>query len=236
MKDAYYFPHFCTARSDRKVKRLRKELGIEGYGIFFMLLEVLREQTDLKYPIRDLDLLADEFETSEQKIRTVVRNYDLFEIDEGEKFFSPRLLVFLEPYFKKSERARKAANIRWEKKKELSEQNNNDANAMQMHSKCNADAMQVKESKVKEIKEKEIKKEKERFNPPTLNDIKNYIKEKQYKHVDSEKFFYFYESKDWFVGKNKMKDWKKALSGWEARNRPKEETEEDPYKDIIWEE
>ena len=67
MKDAYYFPHFCTARNDRKVKRLRKELGVEGYGIFFMLLEVLREQTDFKFPTEDIDLLADEFNTSEQK-------------------------------------------------------------------------------------------------------------------------------------------------------------------------
>jgi hypothetical protein len=41
-KDAYYFPHFYNARHDRKIKRLRKDLGIEGYGIFFMLLEVLR--------------------------------------------------------------------------------------------------------------------------------------------------------------------------------------------------
>ncbi len=64
MKDAFYFPHFCNARHDRKLKRVRKELGLEGYGIFFMLLETLREQADYRYPIEDLDLLADEFGTS----------------------------------------------------------------------------------------------------------------------------------------------------------------------------
>jgi len=29
-KDAYYFPHFANARHDRKLRRVRKELGIEG--------------------------------------------------------------------------------------------------------------------------------------------------------------------------------------------------------------
>jgi hypothetical protein len=50
-KEAYYFPHFCNARHDRKIRRLRKELGVEGYGIYFMLLETLREQQDLMYPL-----------------------------------------------------------------------------------------------------------------------------------------------------------------------------------------
>lgn len=120
MKDAFYFPHFCTARNDRKVKRLRKELGVEGYGIFFMLLEVLREQTDFRFPIEDIDLLADEFNTSEQKIRTVISNYDLFEIDKEEMFFSPKLLIYLEPYFKMKEQRSLAGKASAEKRKKIS--------------------------------------------------------------------------------------------------------------------
>ena len=105
-KDAYYFPHFCNARADRKLKRLRKELGIEGYGIYFMILEVLREQTDFKYPVEDIDLLADEFGTSEQKARAVVTNYNLFDVNDDETFFSPKLVEFLQPYLENKERKR----------------------------------------------------------------------------------------------------------------------------------
>jgi hypothetical protein len=107
-KDAYYFPHFCNARHDRKIKRLRKELGLEGYGIYFMLLETLREQQDLMYPIDDIDLLAEEFGTSEQKIRVVICNYELFQLDPEQKFFSPKMLIYLEPYFKMKEQRRDA--------------------------------------------------------------------------------------------------------------------------------
>lgn len=132
-KDAYWFPHYCNARHDRKIRRMRKQLGIEGYGIFFMLLETLRDQTDLKYPIEDIDLLADEFGTSAEKIDVVLRSYGLFEIDEEEKFFSPKLLLYLQPYFNKTDRAKKAAMKRWH-----GQDANAYANALPEHSKCNA--------------------------------------------------------------------------------------------------
>ena len=35
----------------------------------------------------------------------------------------------------------------------------------------------------------------------------------------ADRFVSFYESKGWMVGKNKMKSWKAAVSGWIARDR-----------------
>lgn len=143
-KEAFYFPHFCNARHDRKIRRLRKELGVEGYGIYFMLLETLREQQDLMYPLEDLDLLAEEFGVSEAKIRTTICNYQLFEVDLEQKFFSPKMLVYLEPYFKMKEQRKLAGKASAEKRML------NDRSTTVQQSKVN-------ESKVNEIKEKEIK-------------------------------------------------------------------------------
>lgn len=135
--------------------RLEKELGLEGYAIYFKLLEVLRQQNDFKYPLSEIDLLADDFKTSEQKVRVVICNYNLFQVDDNEHFFSLKQIYYLQPYIEKTSRARQAAIKRWEKTN--IENANADANAMQMHSTSNADAMQIKESKVKESKEKESK-------------------------------------------------------------------------------
>jgi len=147
-KEAFYFPHFCNARHDRKIRRLRKELGTEGYGIYFMLLETLREQQDLMYPLEDLDLLAEEFNVSEAKVRVAICNYGLFEIDEEQKFFSPKMLVYLEPYFKMKEQRKIAGQKSADKRKSIEisttvQQPFNDRS--------------TKESKVKESKEKESK-------------------------------------------------------------------------------
>ena len=53
-----------------------------------------------------------------------------------------------------------------------------------------------------------------RFYPPTIEEIKNYCA-KQNNNVDANKFFDFYESKGWMVGKNKMRDWKASVRKWE---------------------
>lgn len=55
-----------------------------------------------------------------------------------------------------------------------------------------------------------------KFVIPTILEIKNYCIERK-NSVDAEKFFNFYESKGWMVGKNKMKDWKACVRTWESK-------------------
>lgn len=212
-KDAFYFPHFSNARHDRKIKRVIKELGVEGYGLFFMVLEVLREQTDLRYPIRDLDLLADEFGTSEAKLKTVVHKYDLFQFDDLGMFFSVKQIFYLQPYFEKSERARAAANKRWGDA-------NSYANALPEQSDSNTS--KVKESKVKESK---VKERSIGFVRPELFEVQNYFEELG-NLQEAEGFFNYYQSNGWKVGRNPMKDWKAASRNWikNSKNYKKNDT------------
>lgn len=53
-----------------------------------------------------------------------------------------------------------------------------------------------------------------RFVPPTLEEIEAYCRERGGK-IDPERFHDFYQSKNWMVGKNKMRDWKAAVRNWE---------------------
>lgn len=55
-----------------------------------------------------------------------------------------------------------------------------------------------------------------RFIKPTVQDIKAYCFERQ-NSVVAEVFFDFYESKNWMIGKSKMKDWRAAVRTWERR-------------------
>lgn len=60
------------------------------------------------------------------------------------------------------------------------------------------------------------------FKKPTIDEIKQYCLERN-NGINAEAFYDFYESKDWYVGKNRMKDWKACVRTWEQRNKPKEE-------------
>jgi hypothetical protein len=55
------------------------------------------------------------------------------------------------------------------------------------------------------------------FVKPTVEEVREYCLERK-NNVDPERFVNFYESKDWFVGKNKMKDWRAAVRTWERGN------------------
>ena len=55
-----------------------------------------------------------------------------------------------------------------------------------------------------------------RFTPPSIADVEQYCREKGY-HINAERFVCFYAQKGWMVGKNHMKDWKRAVQGWETR-------------------
>ena len=58
------------------------------------------------------------------------------------------------------------------------------------------------------------KKNQKRFSKPTIDEIGDYCKERN-NRIDPQKFFDYYESNGWKVGKNPMKDWKAAVRTWE---------------------
>lgn len=86
---------------------------------------------------------------------------------------------------------------------------------------CNADVTQVKRiGNVEKEREKEIEIDNTRvgrFTPPSLDEVKAYCQERK-NNVDPQTFIDFYASKGWYVGKNKMRDWKAAVRTWE-KNR-----------------
>jgi hypothetical protein len=90
------------------------------------------------------------------------------------------------------------------------------------------------EDKLKELKHSEISKDdsdkilneeerkkvapkKERFKPPTVQEVQDYCNERQ-NGIQAYTFVNFYQSKGWKVGNQPMKDWKAAVRTWEQKN------------------
>ena len=90
MKDAYYFPHDSNARNDQRIMKVRMEYGFVGYGIYFGLIEILREQANYTLSFDDLESIAFDLRVELDVIEDIVNNYYLFEI-EDDIFYSPSL-------------------------------------------------------------------------------------------------------------------------------------------------
>ena len=63
---------------------------------------------------------------------------------------------------------------------------------------------------------KALKKRQPNFSKPSVQDVIAYALEIQ-AAVDAKSFWDYYESNGWRVGKNKMKNWRAAMSGWKNR-------------------
>ena len=64
---------------------------------------------------------------------------------------------------------------------------------------------------------KENNTKEKRFIKPTVEEIEDYCKERN-NNINPNHFYDFYESKNWYVGKNKMKDWKACIRTWERNS------------------
>ena len=63
-------------------------------------------------------------------------------------------------------------------------------------------------------------KKKKRFIPPTREEVQEYCTERN-KGVNPDKWYDFYLSKNFMIGKSKMQDWKAAVRTWEHDQKPK---------------
>ena len=91
-RDTFYFPHEYNAKDDPKCERLICDMGMEGYGIFWALLEVLRVQPDYTYPLANIPIVAHKYYTTSDQVRRVVFDFGLFTIVEDKIFFSNGLI------------------------------------------------------------------------------------------------------------------------------------------------
>lgn len=68
-----------------------------------------------------------------------------------------------------------------------------------------------------------IKQPRTRFQPPTLDDVIEYVQQRG-SSVDPVKFFEYYEAGGWKDGKgNPVKNWKQKLLTWEKHDKPQQE-------------
>jgi hypothetical protein len=134
-KDVYWFSHDANARRDQKITMMRLVYGAEGYGWFWMLVELMRETPEHKIKITGkftLAALGRELDAEPQRLEKYINDciceFELFQTD-GDFIWSPSLLARMKKYHETVDKRREAASKRWNKE---------DANAMQVQSMSNA--------------------------------------------------------------------------------------------------
>lgn len=91
-KETFWFRHDFDAADDDKTMLLIEQLGLEGYGIYWVLIEKLRGREGYKMPFSVIPSLARRYMTSPEKMKTVITQFNLFQYDEEGFFYSMSLI------------------------------------------------------------------------------------------------------------------------------------------------
>lgn len=164
-KDAYYFPHDSNAFSDPKILQMRSVYGLEGYGLYWAIIERMREQSDYKLPIKGkyaIEAYAKAMGVTKEKLEGFINDCvnefkdgeePLFYRDDGH-IWSTSLIRRMSVFTAKSEQARRAASARWGNADAMPPQSDSNADAMPPLSDSNAS--KVEYSKVEYSKDSRV--------------------------------------------------------------------------------
>jgi hypothetical protein len=158
-KDVYYFSHDCNARNDEKILAMRSIYGLEGYAMYFMLVEILREQDEYKLEITKYtwNTLAMQMHTDAQKVEKFVSDcveeFHLFVI-ENNTLYSESLIKRMNLFKEISEIRSKAAKKRWENANDMQNECKSNANVDQKQSNKN----KLNNTKLNQNKKEDINK------------------------------------------------------------------------------
>ena len=156
-----YFPHDSNARNSDKLIRLRMRHKASGYGVFFMILERLREEPEYM-SVKDYNMIAFDLREDASLIKSVIEDFGLFVFTEDGKYFysesfKKRMGYKDDKSKKRSEAGKKGVAKRWGKKEsEISNATEFIANATENDSNAIAKVEKTIASKGKKRKENNI--------------------------------------------------------------------------------
>jgi hypothetical protein len=113
-KDAYWFKHDSNASRDLKLMQIKAIYGLEGLGIFWSIIEVLREQREYCWEEGKVDILAKIIDCDEEKLIRFLsdcRKIEVFCFENG-VFYSNRLCRDMNVWeTKKANRSKKKTEL-----------------------------------------------------------------------------------------------------------------------------
>jgi len=102
-----YFSHDIASRQDRDIILLLDEMGYEGYGLFWAVVEFMHRN---KLRVGEERLIAGK--DYAEKVAHILNDFELFRIEDGE-YISDRILRNINKQTEKSKKASAAAQAKW---------------------------------------------------------------------------------------------------------------------------
>ena len=134
-----WFKHSCTARDDQKISKLMDELGLEGYGAYMIILEVVAHEMGpqnncfAEFSLKKWGTFCQVSPKRFAKFAEIMANLLLFDADISEKNCKiniPNLLKYRDNHTKNLQVADKKVSLEKDKDKEKEQDKEKDNKSM----------------------------------------------------------------------------------------------------------
>lgn len=220
-----FFKHQTNMSDDTKIKRLIRKHGIKGYAVYVHVLERIAKELSSSSPLPDLEETAEDivdtfinYERQEtittDEIKSIFQycvDKKLFTIDSGtQRILCHKIYAYLE----KSQTKSKEIRSMIEKYK-------------QINNECD-EGLETGQDRSDRSRSRSRSRKRVAFAPPSVDEIRSYLQEKNITAFTPESFWNFYDSKGWMVGSNKMTSWHSAVATWVQRHKEAEQAKPKP--------
>lgn len=201
--------------NQKEIKKLRKIAGGDTYTIIYLKLQLLSLQNEGIIPFEGIeenfiDEMALTLDEDIENVRVTIlylQKVGFLEEINADEFILPKAVESI------GSETSVAARVRKYRDKQKALPSNTQVTKSNTEIEIDIDI------------EKDINNSgtspRKNFIPPTLEEVQAYCKERN-NNVDAQKWHDFYQSKGWYVGKNKMKDWKACVRTWEKNDKPQQ--------------
>ena len=216
-KDTYWFRHDSNASRDPKILEMKSIWGYEGYGLFWAIIEYLREQEDYKLKVSEkygFRTLAGALSCDSEKLQSfvmdLVNEFDLLRFEDG-FLWSDSLINRMQRWEANKANGRKGG--RPKKPKQNPTQNRN-------KTQPKTETKALREEKRREEDRREEKNIRNVV-PPQKIWVWNYTRQYHWSKEECGKFYDHHEARGWILSNSKKaRDWQAMARTWES-NRNK---------------
>ncbi|AUR98991.1 protein of unknown function DUF4373 [Vibrio phage 1.259.O._10N.286.48.F4] len=220
-----WFKHDSSAHTDAKIQKILMKYRAEGYALYWYSLELIAGKVDknnITFELEhDAEIIGFQLGIDQLRVQEIM-NYmidlGLFDVSQNNQ------IRCLKMAYRLDETTTKNPEVKAMLRELKSLENNPEAFRSDSGDIPELIGKPSDQTRLDQIRldKKDQKTREKRFSKPSRVELFDYFSERgiseNIANAESEKFFDFYESKNWMVGKTKMKDWKAAVRGWISRN------------------
>lgn len=189
---------------DAKLRKLILKFGAEGYGVYWFCIESIAQQVEphnLTFELEhDSEIIGHSLGLSDKKVEAIMRymlELDLFQSSNG-VITCLKLAKRADEYTQKLLRCPDIIPT-------LSGQNPTKSALLD-------------KNRLDEINKKRVDKKRSIYKHPTEEEVKTFFLANNSTDFEATRYFDYYTSNGWRVGRNSMKDWRAAARNWIRKN------------------